>query len=202
MSTRGSSRFLLSLASELSALVFCFLFGIKTLSPVKPAPVLERHIIQDGRRCTSPPSEKTVDTWFFWLMSQRYYFNILCWRRRFLSRKFLCQVALTRQLVRSPPSTSCFCSSAGALHNISDTTGRHRSQADFDVGQPPWRLLVSRSLRFRYQRRPEPSAPNSSCCEILSAGGAFPPLKSEEPRTRLTLSQLLTTGSAVTVLAH
>lgn len=136
----------------------------------------------------------------FWLMSQRYYFNILCWRRRFLSRKFLRQVALTRccQLVRSPPSTSCFCSSAGALHNFSDTSGRQVRLALM------WDTLpeVSRSLRFRHQRRPEPSAPNSSCCEILGAGGAFPRLKSEEPRTRLSLSQPSTTGSAVMVLAR
>lgn len=86
-----------------------------------------------------PWQKKTVDTWFFgW-----YYLNILCWRRRFLSRKFFCQVAPTRccRSVRSPPSTSCFCSSAGALRNISDTSG----QTDSDVEQTPWTLLVSQS---------------------------------------------------------
>lgn len=112
MSTRGSSSFLLSLASVWNEnpqwektfdqwkLLLCW-------SARSRWPPL--HFL--------PRQKKTVDACFFWLMSQRYYFNILCWRRRFLSRKFLCQVALTRccQLVRSPPSTSCFCSSLTPL---------------------------------------------------------------------------------------
>lgn len=167
MSTRGSSRFVLCLWTSASCLELEPSVRSKTCDLGNLLLRWSARSVKMAATALPPTAQQNSWHMIFWLMSQRYYFNILCWRRRFLSRKFLCQVALTRccRLVRSPPSTSCFCSAAGALHNISGTAGRHRSQADSDVGQPPWWLLVSQSLRFRHQRRPEPSAPNSSTQE-------------------------------------